>query len=273
MSSNSPSAAPAPLPEAPSAAGPSLEVPEWAIPDLSKLITEDDTPVDSLFAEKEERLLTRPLYASWTAAGGQPFLAMANVGYFYGYRRPPLVPDMFLALDAVPSGDLHTKEGHSYFQWLQGKPPNVVIEIVSDRRGGEEGLKQRTYALQGVLYYVIFDPDNLLGGGVLRAFALNQGEYEPIDPGWLPRVGLGLTLWQGTFEGCSDTWLRWCDREGRVIPTGEERAEEERRRAEEERRRAEEEHRRAEEEHRRAEEEHRRAERLAVRLRDLGQER
>ncbi len=258
MSNESPAAAPALPPETPSAGGPCLEVPEWAIPDVSKLVTVDDTPVDSMFAEKEQRLLTRPLYASWTPPDRQPFLALANVGYFYAYRQPPLVPDMFLALNAVPSGDLHTKEGHSYFQWLQGKAPDVVIEVVSDRRGGEEGHKLRTYALQGVLYYVLFDPDDLLGHGVLRAFRLNGRTYEPIDHRWLPDVGLGLKLWEGTFEGWTNTWLRWCDRDGRVIPTGEERAEEERGRAEEERRRA--------------DEASARAERLAARLRELGQD-
>ena len=58
-------------------------------------------------------------------------------------------------------------------------------------------------------------------------------------------------------------WLRWCDREGNVIPTGAELAEAERARAEAERQRA-------EEEQRRAEAERARAERLAARLRALG---
>ena len=40
----------------------------------------------------------------------------------------------------------------------------------------------------------------------------------------LPEVGLSVTLWQGEFEGHTNTWLRWCDAAGNVIPTGEERA-------------------------------------------------
>jgi hypothetical protein len=56
-------------------------------------------------------------------------------------------------------------------------------------------------------------------------------------------------LWEGTFEERYDTWLRWCDQEGVVIPTGAERAENE---------------------HQRAENEHQRAERLAEKLRELG---
>jgi hypothetical protein len=37
---------------------------------------------------------------------------------------------------------------------------------------------------------------------------------------------LGLTLWNGVFEGIEGTWLRWCDRN--VIPTGAEVARQER---------------------------------------------
>ena len=48
----------------------------------------------------------------------------------------------------------------------------------------------------------------------------------------LPNVGLGVTLWQSVFEGWHDTWLRWCDQGGEVIPTGAERAAIERQRAE-----------------------------------------
>jgi Uma2 family endonuclease len=196
------------------------------IPNLDDLVTEDDTPVDSIFTEKQQRLLTEPLYSSWAApVEGRAFLALANVGWFYKYREPPLVPDVLLSLDAAPAGDLRSREGRSYFQWLIGKPPEMIIEIIADKRDGEEGVKMRTCARLGLLYYVIFDPDDLLGNGVLRAFVLSRGKYEPIDAKWLPDVGLGLVLWTGTFEGQQQTWLRWCDKDGRVIPTGAERAE------------------------------------------------
>lgn len=35
-------------------------------PDVSLLVTEDDAPVDSILTEKQERLLTEPLYSSWS---------------------------------------------------------------------------------------------------------------------------------------------------------------------------------------------------------------
>jgi hypothetical protein len=197
------------------------------VPNLEDLVTEDGAPVDRIFTEKQQRLLADPLYSSWSGPGeGRPFLALANVGWFHTMSQPPLVPDFLLSLDALPAGDLQTREGHSYFQWLIGKPPDLVLEIVSDRRGDEEDFKMAAYARLAALFYVIFDPNNVLQGGVLRAYVLLRRRYEPVDPGWLPEVGLGLTLWEGVFEGQHQTWLRWCDRDGRVIPTGAEQAQE-----------------------------------------------
>jgi hypothetical protein len=173
-----------------------------------------------------------------------------------------------------------------------------VVEIVSNREGGELARKRERYAQLGVAYYVVFDPQRLLGEEMLQCYELRGRTYAPCAGGWLGDVGLGVRLWEGEYEGVKAVWLRWCDQEGNVIPTGAElaaaeraraeaerqRAEEEQRRAEEarqqaaaERQRAEEEQRRAEEarqqaaaERQRAEEERVRAERLAARLRALG---
>ncbi len=209
------------------------------IPNVEDLVIEDGKPVDNLFVEKEYRLLTEPLYSSWTSPSGE-FLAVANVGLFYAYREPPLVPDMMLSL-GVPAGrDLTLKENRSYFTWVIGKPPDVVIEIVSDLRGGEETDKMMAYARIGVTYYVIHDPRNRLHHGLLRAFSLRDGAYQPVEASWLEHVGLGLTFWEGEFQSQQHPrWLRWCDRDGVVLPTGQERAEQADQRAEQEKQRAE----------------------------------
>ncbi len=195
--------------------------------ELEHLVTEDDEPLDCIFTEKQQRLLTESLYSGWPGPGeGRRFLAMSNVGLFPAPKEPPLVPDAMLSFDVSAADDLHAKAGRSYFLWLVKKPPEVVIEIVSDRRGGEDGLKKLDYAGIGVRYYAILDPDELLGAGLLRTFRLrDKGGYEPVAPGGWADLGLGLTLWEGTYEGHHDTWLRWCDVDGQVIPTGAERAE------------------------------------------------
>ena len=274
-----------------------LAAEDW--PKIDHLITEDDTPVDNIFSERQQRLLVESLYSSW-AGQGHPFLALANVGLFYSVHRPPLVPDVLVSLDVELPADVWSKHNRSYFVWEYGKPPDVVIEIVSNQKGEEAERKLRDYARIGVDYYVIFDPDGQLGGGPLRVYRRQEGFYRPSE-GWeLPAVGLGLKLWPGIYEGFGQTWLRWCDPDGGLILTGTERAEHEHQRAEQqqqwaeheqqradqERQRAEQEHQRAEQQQQRADKEHQRAEqqqqqaeqerqraeRLAERLRALGVE-
>jgi Uma2 family endonuclease len=230
-------------------------------PDVSGLVTEDDTPVDNILSEKQERLLTEPLYSSWPGPpsdDGEPrrFAALANVGLFASPDEPPLVPDMMLSLDVAIAEDLSEKKNRSYFVWRFGKPPEVVVEIVSNDEGGELGERFRRYRRMRVSYYVVYDPLHELGEPSLRTFELRGDLYVAIDRPWFESVGLGLVEWDGAFEGITGRWLRWCARDGRVVPTGAERAET----AEA----------RAETAEARAETAEARAKRLAARLRELG---
>jgi Uma2 family endonuclease len=242
---------------------------EW--PDISHIVTEDDTPVDNLASAKNQRLLVDPLYSSWRPPEGiETFLADANVGIFYAVKKPPVVPDVFLSLGVSVPEHWWEKRHRSYFIWEFGKPPDVVIEIVSNRKGSEDESKLTRYAHMRVLYYVIYDPMKYLEKDVLRVYELHGGIYDELPATWLPQVGLGVTRWRGTYEGKADTWLRWCNEDGVPIPTGYERAEREHERAEREHERAEQEHERAEREHERAEQERERARQLAAKLRELG---
>jgi Uma2 family endonuclease len=230
---------------------------------IEHIVTEDDEPVDSFFSAKEQRLLVNSLYASWTPPPSEDrpkkrrkFLADANVGIFFALRQPPLVPDFFLSLDVEPHQNWYDKEHRTYFVWEFGKVPEVVIEIVSNRKGGELTTKLKDYARMGVNYYVVYDPEKYLSKDVLRVYELGFGKrYRLREDQRLPDISLSLTLWQGVFEDKDDTWLRWRDAQGRLIPTGEERA----RRAEERAGSAEERARRAEERAGSAEERARRA--------------
>ncbi len=206
--------------QAPEAIAP-LPKEEW--PNVENLVTEDETPVDNMFSDKEQRLLTESLYSSWAGPGeGRKFLATANVGMFYSVRQPPLVPDVLLSLDVEAPADLKPKRHRSYFFWEYGKPPEVVIEIVSNQEGREDTSKLRDYAHAHVLYYVIHDPFRLLSDQVLRVYEWRPDGYELKTEAWLPQVGLGLTLWHGVYEAVEETWLRWRDRDGNLIATGAE---------------------------------------------------
>lgn len=217
-----------PAPDRPTTAPPSpiaaLDPADW--PDLSDVVTEDDQPVDNIFSEKQQRLLTETLYSSWPGPGdGRPFLALANVGLFFAVGRPPLVPDMMLSVDVSAPDEVWTKAHRSYFVWVYGKPPDVVIEVVSNDEGGEDGRKLAEYARIGIPHYVIFDPERHLGPELLRVYRLEGGVYQRAADGTLPRLGLSLDLWSGAYEQIQETWLRWFDAEGRPLPTGAERAE------------------------------------------------
>jgi Uma2 family endonuclease len=248
------------------------------IADIQHLITEDETPVDNLPSEKQQRLLTEPLYSAWSGPGeGRTFLAAANVGIFAQVRNPAIVPDMFLSLDVEVAEDWWRREHRSYFVWEFGKPPDLVLEIVSNTEGDEDGEKKRKYARMCVDHYMIYDPLRQVMSDVLTIYRRLDGVYERQETAQFPTLKLGLTLWEGMFEGKHDTWLRWTDEHGVLIPTGKELAEQERQRAEQERQRAEQERQRAEHAEEllvqarlRADEERQRAERLAALLRQAG---
>jgi Putative restriction endonuclease len=211
---------------------PSIEVmyEEYKI-DVEHLVTEDDAPI-SLFAGKQQLLLTETLYSSWEGPGdGRKFFAAANIGVFYMVKAAPLVPDVLLSLDVEAHEDIWAKEHRSYFLWEFGKAPDVVIEIVSNKVGGELTTKLERYARMRVPYYVVFDPAHHITEQSLTIFSLNGYSYREYLSLNLPEVSLRLKIWEGEYNGSVSTWLRWEDEKGNLIPTGKERADSEQDRA------------------------------------------
>lgn len=180
--------------------------PPEALPNIDHLVTEDDEPVDNIFSEKQQRLLTESLYNSWQ---GQRFITLANVGLFYAPKQPPIVPDVLVSLDVKMPKDLYEKRHRSYFVWEYLKSPDVVIEIVSNKEGEETGRKLKLYESIEIPYYAIFDPEKHLSNSILRVFRWHQTGYIETLERWLPKVGLGLRLWEGLYEDNYNTWLRW----------------------------------------------------------------
>lgn len=210
---------------------------DW--PSVDHIETENDEPVDNVFSEKQMRLLTEPLYSSWKP--GRPFVAMANVGLFYGVDLPPLVPDALLSVDVRLPEDPFPKMNRSYMIWKYGRPPDVVIEIVSNKRGGEDSHKLTGYANARIANYFIFDPDHQLSKQTVRSYRLRQSELVLDTSSELlrvPSLGLSLTLWSGRYEDMDSQWLRWATIEGELIPTGIEQAGVEAKRAKSEAKRA-----------------------------------
>lgn len=213
---------------------------DGALPDLTHVVTEDDTPVDNFFQEFERRLLVCSLRDSWLGpgGGGRRFIVTSDVGVFQTATLPPIVPDVFVSLDVEVTAPLGTPESRSYFIWLYGKAPDVAIEIVSQTEGDEETRKMLRYAELGIAYYVIHDPMKRLSEEILRVYVLHGGQYVRQPSNLLDKLELRVGLWEGEFEGWHQTWLRWFDKDGKLLRTGYEIAEAERQRAEAERQRA-----------------------------------
>ncbi len=229
-----------------------LPVEDW--PSFDHIQTEDGAPVDSVFSEKQMRLLTEPLYSCWKTE--RPFVALANVGLFYGIDIPPLVPDALLSVDVRMPENIFPKLNRSYFVWKYGKPPEVAIEVVSNREGGEDTKKLERYANSRIASYVIYDPELHLSKEPLRLYRLVGSKLvaDATRPCQFSDVGLGLTIWNGRFEDTDGIWLRWTDLHGVLIPTGREQAQVQTERAVEATQRAAEATQRAVEESQRAEE-------------------
>ena len=239
-------------------AAPLIDLPYLKV-DTSHLITEDDTPLDSPFQERQQAILTDALYASWKP--GRKFLSLRNVGVFGSIRQPAIVPDVLLTLDVDL---LPCEESRAYFVWEYGKPPDLVIKIVSKEPGGEGTTKLEKYAGIGVPYYVIYNPFGFRGERILKAYQRQGlGYIDVVNPNYLPELGLGLATWEGTYQGCPGKFLRFVHPDGTLMWTAEEFAAQSHQRADDEQRRA-------DEERQRADEEHRRAERLAKKLQELG---
>ena len=207
---------------------------------VREIITEDGEPVDNILSEKQQRLLVDALYESWIPpledeqesgdlATARTFWAAASVGVFRSVRLPGVAPDVFVSLDVTAPRDLRETEQRSYFMWEHGKAPEVVIEIVSNRKGHELDSKLKEYAQMGVTYYAVFDPmgelRTELQGSALHVYEFGFGKRFRLRRDTnLPVLGLSLTLWEGEFEGTANAWLRWRDKQGELLLTGHERA-------------------------------------------------
>ena len=131
-------------------------------------------------------------------------------------------PDFFAVL-GVPK-----KERKSWVVWEEGKAPDVVIELLSDStaerdKTEKKQIYQNQLRVPEYFWFNPFNPDDWAG------FALRDGVYEPLEldtQGKFISHQLGLTLvqWQGTYQDVEAVWLRWATREGVLLPTPEEQA-------------------------------------------------
>jgi Uma2 family endonuclease len=162
------------------------------------------------------------------------------VFYERGNKRKHISPDVFV-VRGVPKLPMRD----NYLIWLEGKAPEVVIEVTS-KSTRREDQKKKSVLYRDVLKvaeYFLFDPTEDYLKPPFQGYRLVEGEYEHIEPieGRLPSAVLGLHLERfgvdlRLFEPSAGRWLMtprelaWAERQ---------RADVERERAEAERQRAE----------------------------------
>jgi len=149
-----------------------------------------------------------------------------NLMMFYeeGNKRKHISPDVFV-VRGIPK-----KLREYYLTWLEGKGPDLAIELTSKSTRSED-VKKKKFLYRDVLKipeYFLFDPLQDYLKPPIQGLRLVDGEYEPIDPinGRLPSEVLGLHLER------SGSQLRLYDPQtGQWLPTSAERIEAERQRA------------------------------------------
>ena len=232
--------------------------PDWLV-DADRLPTQDELPYDDGIPMDTPRhgiqmnLMTDSLIRHWKDrddyfVGGNMFVYFSPQQVkTHDYRGP----DVLVVLDVDG-----TRERKSWVVWEEGKPPDVVIELLSDSTAEfDKDEKKKIYQDRlRVPEYFWFDPFR----GDWAGFALRAGRYRRIKPdkhGRLisERLGLALVRWEGSYQRLNGWWLRWETLDGKLLPTGDECAEQADARAAQERERAEQERERAEQERARAE--------------------
>jgi Uma2 family endonuclease len=229
--------------------------PTLTLPDHTQLPESDGTFVKNFQEHPQSLLLTDSIYPVLDALHPDGQYAIGqDCGIYWRLTDPPErgaeAPDWFYVPNVPPL--LDGKMRRSYVLWKEIVAPLIVIEFVSGD-GSEE--RDRTSPLAGdeskagkfwvyeqavrVPFYAIYEVENaavevyeLIANHYQRCVPNERGHY-PIPP-----IGVELGIWQGQYINQSLPWLRWWDREGQLLLTGDERAEQERQRAEQEKQRA-----------------------------------
>jgi Uma2 family endonuclease len=253
---------------------------------LPFLLTEDDLPdtdnqpVDNELQLLAPFLLRAILLLHWT--GRTDWFMGINLGVYYDAQKSAIGPDGFLSLGTPlfrPNGKLRL----SYVVPQEnGVMPQWVLEVVSKSQGGEYSDKMQEYALMGILYYTVFNPNHSKRDKhePFEVYRLENGRYvkQSGNPIWMPEIGLGIGMEMGSHDGSPrQNWLYWYDEAGNRLPAPENMLALERQRAEQERQRAEQERQQREvaeqqfaEERRMREQEQRLRENLLEKLRQRG---
>jgi Uma2 family endonuclease len=196
--------------------------PSFSLPTEEDLPYTDDQPVDNELQWLIPFLLRSVLGLAWGDRNDW-FLGM-NIGLYYEPGTEAIGPDALLSL-GVPTFRDNGKLRLSYVVWGENNVmPQWVLELVSQKKGGEYDRKFEIYQAIGILYYVIYNPNHWRRDkhDPFEVYKLIDGAYvrQEGNPVWMPELGLGIGVEEGSYEGHSPRdWLYWYDADGNRLPT------------------------------------------------------
>ncbi|MEM8506001.1 MAG: Uma2 family endonuclease [Cyanobacteria bacterium P01_D01_bin.1] len=248
------------------------------LPDHTQLPESDGTFVKNFQEHPQSMLLTssiQPLLDRLHPDGNYAIGQDCGIYWQLGADPPEKgaeAPDWFYVPNVPPL--LNGKIRRSYVMWQEYAPPLIALEFASGNGSEERDRTPLSRTSEGevtkpgkfwvyetairIPYYAIYE----IKTGKLEVYRLEDMAYQKLEPNARGRyeiasLGVELGVWRGHYVLPDEqSWLRWWDRHGQMMPSGEERAEQE--------------SQRAEQEGLRAEQESQRADRLAQKLRELG---
>lgn len=196
----------------------------WSLPTQDDLPSDDGVPMETQRHKMQMDLLIDGL-TTWLDERDNGYVS-GNMFIYFSLEQ--LRNQDFRGLDVFVALGVPKKERKSWVVWEEGKAPDIVIELLSESTAElDKTIKKQIYQnkmqVSEYYWYDPFNPEDWAG------FVLNHGVYEPMmmnTNGYLesPSTGLVLMRWTGDYRGVDTTWLRWANRDGQVLPTGHELA-------------------------------------------------
>ncbi len=212
---------------------------DW--PDHTQLPDKDDTFVQNFQEHPQSMLLSDSILSKLKELhpDGQ-FIIGQDSGIYWRVPKPPeplykgsKAPDWFYVPN-VPRL-LNGKVRRSYVLWKEHVPPLIALEFVSGDGSEERDKTPRRgkfwvyeQAIQ-IPYYGIYEVEK----SQVEMYHLVNGIYELMTPNKrghyeIPEMKVEVGIWEGTYQDFTLPWMRWWDKDGKLIPTNEEAKEQER---------------------------------------------
>jgi Uma2 family endonuclease len=220
-----------------------------------ELVLDDGEPLETEWHTWEFPLLRELICQTMAEQGRTDFYAGANMFVYYSLEQAwevakevaqglePAKQKAFRGPDVFWVGGVdHDRERKVWIAWEEdGRLPDVVVELLSPSTKHKDRTEKRDLYAQvfRTAEYFLHDPDTVKLEG-LRLAGRSYRAIEPDENGrlWSEQLGVFFGIWHGAVDGREGDWVRLYHPDGSLVPTKDERIEEERRRADAERHRA-----------------------------------